>query len=105
MQPVIQERSAGAVLPFNSASVSAAFTRACYALGIIDLHFHALRHRATADLCRQGLDIPRVALMTGHKTWAQLKRYTNIRPADVHDRFAERQAAKVVVMPKRKASR
>ena len=22
--------------------------------------------------------------MTGHKTWAQLKRYTNIKPADVH---------------------
>ena len=104
VQPVIKERSAGSVFPFNSASVSAAFTRACYALGIIDLHFHDLRHRATADLCRQGLDIPRVALMTGHKTWAQLKRYTNIRPADVHDRFAERQAAaKVVQMPERKA--
>jgi hypothetical protein len=31
-----------------------------------------------------GLDIPQVALLTGHKTWAMLKRYTDIKPADVH---------------------
>ena len=31
-------------------------------------------------LFRMGLDIPRVALMTGHKTWAMLRRYTDIKP-------------------------
>ena len=31
-----------------------------------------------------GLDIPRVALLTGHRTWAMLRRYTDIKPADVH---------------------
>lgn len=98
--PAIKDRSAGPVFPFNGSSVSTAFTRACAALGIDDLHFHDLRHRATADLFRRGLDIPRVALMTGHKTWAQLKRYTNIKPADVHDALAERTAAKVLRMPK-----
>jgi len=87
--PILKERSSGPVFPFNAASVSTAFTRACATLGIEDLHFHDLRHRATADLFRQGLDIPRVALMTGHKTWAQLKRYTNIKPADVHAAFAK----------------
>ena len=44
-------------------SVSTSFTRACALLGIKDLHFHDLRHRACADLFRMGLDIPRVALM------------------------------------------
>lgn len=91
--PILRERSAGSVFPYRAASISTAFTRACAALGIKNLHFHDLRHRATADLFRMGLDIPRVALMTGHKTWAQLKRYTNIRPADVHSRLAERAAA------------
>jgi integrase len=81
---VMRERTTGEVFPVSPASVSTAFTRACQDLGIENLHFHDLRHRATADLFRQGLDIPRVALMTGHKTWAQLKRYTNIKPADVH---------------------
>ena len=84
VRPILRERSSGKVFPYRAASVSAAFTRACAALGIENLHFHDLRHRATADLFRMGLDIPRVALMTGHKTWAQLKRYTNIKPADVH---------------------
>lgn len=90
VKQAISDRSAGNVFPYRAASVSAAFTRACAALQIIDLHFHDLRHRATADLFRMGLDIPRVALMTGHKTWAQLKRYTNIKPADVHAAVARR---------------
>jgi integrase len=84
VEPLIRDRSTGAVFPYRSASVSTAFTRACQTLRIHDLHFHDLRHRATADLFRQGLDIPRVALMTGHKTWEQLRRYTAIKPEDVH---------------------
>ena len=84
VEDALRQRSSGPLFPYQSASVSSAFTRACKFLGIEDLHFHDLRHRATADLFRMGLDIPRVALMTGHKTWAQLKRYTNIKPADVH---------------------
>lgn len=87
VEPIIRERSSGYLFPVNPASVSTAFTRACDALGIDDLHFHDLRHRATADLFRHGLDIPTVALMTGHKTWSMLRRYTAIRPADVHARF------------------
>jgi hypothetical protein len=47
-----------------------------------------LPHRATAQFFRMGLDIPRVALLTGHKTWAMLRRYTDIKPADVHAAFA-----------------
>jgi integrase len=92
--PLLRERSSGPIFPYHPASVSAAFTRACAALGIEDLHFHDLRHRATADLFLQGLDIPRVALMTGHKTWAQLRRYTDIKPADVHAAFAKATGAR-----------
>lgn len=101
VEPIIRERSTGSVFPYNSASVSTAFTRACAELKIEDLHFHDLRHRATADLFRQGLDIPRVALMTGHKTWAQLRRYTDIKPADVHAAFAKATGAAVVPIRKR----
>ena len=105
VQPIIKDRTSGAVFGVRAASVSTAFTRACEALGIEDLHFHDLRHRATADLFRQGLDIPRVALMTGHKTWAQLRRYTNIKPADVHQALADRSTAKVTHLPKKRAAR
>ena len=70
--------------------MSTGFTRACAELGIEDLHFHDLRHAATASFFRQGLDIPRVALLTGHKTWAMLRRYTDIKPADVHAALSPR---------------
>lgn len=86
VEPLIRERDVGDVFGVRAASVSTAFTRACKALDppIVDLHFHDLRHRATAQFFRMGLDIPRVALLTGHKTWAMLRRYTDIKPADVH---------------------
>ena len=72
------------LFPYDPRSVSASFTRACTALGIEDLHFHDLRHRAAAQFFRMGLGIPQVALLTGHKTWAMLRRYTAIKPEDVH---------------------
>lgn len=87
VEPLIQDRDAGYLFPYNSESVSTAFTRGCKAVEppIEDLHFHDLRHRATASFFRMGLDIPRVALLTGHKTWAMLRRYTDIKASDVHD--------------------
>ena len=90
VEPLLGDRAEGQL--FNgvrAASVSAAFTRACAELGIDNLHFHDLRHRATAQFFRMGLDIPRVALLTGHKTWAMLRRYTDIKPADVHAAVAK----------------
>ena len=83
--PIIEERRTGFLFPYEERSVSASFTRACTALGIVDLHFHDIRHRATSQFFRMGLGIPQVALLTGHKTWAMLRRYTAIKPADVHD--------------------
>ena len=85
VQPIIKERETGFLFPYDGRSVSASFTRACSALGIEDLHFHDLRHRAAAQFFRMGLGIPQVALLTGHKTWAMLRRYTAIKPQDVHD--------------------
>jgi integrase len=82
--PLIKGRTEGLVFNVRADSVSTAFTRACQALEIDDLHFHDLRHRATAQFFRMGLDIPRVALLTGHKTWTMLRRYTATKPEDVH---------------------
>jgi integrase len=84
VQEVLKERDSGFLFPYSEASVSASFTRSCKQVKIVDLRFHDLRHRATADFFRMGLDIPRVAIMTGHKTWGMLRRYTSIKPADVH---------------------
>lgn len=97
VEPVLSIRKTGRVFPYQASSVSTAFTRACVKLGIVDLHFHDLRHKATSDLFRTGLSIPQVALLTGHKTWTQLKRYTHTKAEDVHAAMSALNKAEVKV--------
>ncbi len=70
----------GRLFPIDPATLSKYFCWACRALGIPDLKLHDLRHEGTSRLFEAGYDIPEVALVTGHKKWEQLKRYTNLRP-------------------------
>lgn len=72
------------IFPFNHRSAGTAFTRACKELGIVDLHFHDLRHEGTSRLFEAGFQIPQVALVTGHKDWKMLRRYTHLRPESLH---------------------
>jgi integrase len=82
------------IFPYNSRSVGTAFRRACRELGIRDLRFHDLRHEAASRLFEAGLSIEQVALVTGHKDWRMLKRYTNLRPEDLHARLRAPNATK-----------
>lgn len=72
------------IFPYNSRSVGTAFRRACKYLGIEDLHFHDLRHEGTSRLFEAGFAIEQVALVTGHKDWKMLRRYTHLRPETLH---------------------
>ena len=72
------------IFPYNPQSVGSAFTRACKAIGIDDLHFHDLRHEATSRLFEQGYSIEQVATVTLHESWTELKRYTQLRPESLH---------------------
>lgn len=47
------------------------------------LRFHDLRREATTRLFERGFDIMEAASVTGHKTLAMLKRYTNLRAEDL----------------------
>jgi len=75
----LQPDTDGPIWPHNSSSVSASFTRACEFLGIDDLHFHDLRHDGISRLFEMGWSIPRVACVSGHRSWSSLKRYTHMR--------------------------
>lgn len=87
----IVTRGRGLVFPHNSRSVGTAFRRACRSLEIEDLHFHDLRHEATSRLFEAGLPIEKVALVTGHKDWKMLKRYTHLKSEDLHKLQQEHQ--------------
>jgi integrase len=72
------------IFPVHEQTLSKYFREACEALSIPDLHFHDLRHEGISRLFEQGFDIPRVALVSGHKSWNNLKRYAQLRPEDLH---------------------
>ena len=69
----------GRIWPVNAESVSSSFTRACQILGIEDLHFHDLRHEGISRLFEMGWNIPRVACVSGHRSWKSLQRYTHVK--------------------------
>jgi integrase len=73
-------------------SAGTAFTRACKELKIEDLHFHDLRHEGTSRLFEAGFAIQQVALVTGHKDWKMLRRYTHLKPEHLHNAAANRAA-------------
>jgi integrase len=75
------------IFPYSTDAIGAAFTRACKVLGIEDLHFHDMRHEAVSRLFELGNSIPHVAAVSGHRSWASLQRYTQIRSKD--DKFAD----------------
>jgi integrase len=76
MQPAIENDDR--IFPYNPKTIGSRFTRACRVLGILDLHFHDLRHEGTTRLFELGLQIPEVACHTLHESWAVLKRYTHL---------------------------
>ncbi len=78
-------RTEGRVFPYDGKSAGTAWRRAVQACGISDLRFHDLRHRAITELFRIGLPIELVAVVSGHRDWKHLKRYTQLGAADVHN--------------------
>lgn len=80
----------GRCFPYNGKSVGTNFRRACRDLQIANLHFHDLRHEATSRLFEAGLTIEQVPLVTGHKDWKMLKRYTQLRPENLHAVLSKR---------------
>lgn len=89
-----QPKRGDCIFPYTTDAIGSAFTRACMLLGINTdnmpdakrLHFHDLRHEGISWLFEQGWNIPHVALVSGHRSWASLQRYGHIRQRD--DKFA-----------------
>jgi integrase len=68
------------VWPVTPEWVSDNFLLACRVARVDDLVFHDLRHEGISRLFEAGYRIEQVALVSGHKSWAMLKRYTQLKP-------------------------
>lgn len=60
-----------------------AYVRAVERAGITNLTLHDLRHEAISRLFERGLSLMEVAAISGHKSFAMLKRYTHLRAEDL----------------------
>lgn len=50
---------------------------------IENLHFHDLRHEAISRFFERGLSLPEVALISGHRDFRMLFRYTHLKAEDI----------------------
>ncbi|OAN52946.1 hypothetical protein A6A05_10320 [Magnetospirillum moscoviense] len=73
----------GPVFPVSLDSLKHAWTRARNRAGLHHFHLHDLRHEATSRLAERGWNILELAAVTGHQDLQMLKRYTNLRAADL----------------------
>jgi integrase len=64
-------------------SVREVFARVCRDAGIENFVIHDLRHTATTNLRRAGVDALTAMKITGHKTMAVFRRYNTIDEQDL----------------------
>jgi len=62
-------------------SIREAFENAVKRAGIVDFHFHDLRHSAASYLAMNGASLMEIAEVLGHKTLSMVKRYAHLSEA------------------------
>ena len=75
------------IFPTSDYAVRHAWDRLVRRAGIEDLRFHDLRHEAVSRFFEMGLRVPEVALISGHKDFRMLARYTHITAENVRNKL------------------
>lgn len=65
----------GSVFPIKAPAHHAVFKRACKRAGLVDLHWHDLRHTAITRLATKLPNLIELAAVSGHRSLSMLKRY------------------------------
>jgi len=73
----------GSVFPINAPAHHKAFERACKRAGLVDLHWHDLRHTAITRLATKLPNLIELAAVSGHRSLTMLKRYYHPSAADL----------------------
>jgi integrase len=69
--------------PYTVGAVRNAWDKATKRAGISNLRLHDLRHEGVSRFFERGLSVPEVALISGHKDFRMLARYTHLRADDI----------------------
>jgi integrase len=71
------------VFPTTPVALRLAWERLRRRASLADLRFHDLRHEAISRFCELGLSLAEVALISGHRDYRMLARYTHLGPMDL----------------------
>ena len=71
------------ILPITENTAKMAWKRLVKRAGLVNLRFHDLRHEAISRFFERGLNVPEVALISGHRDPRMLFRYTHPRAEDI----------------------
>ncbi len=84
----LPRRLDGFVIGLTPDGLTQAWERACKAAKVKGMRWHDLRHEAVSRLFERGWSVAEVASVSGHKTWSQLQRYTQLRAEDLAKKLA-----------------
>ena len=73
----------GRVFPITANALRLAWERLRRRAGLRDLRFHDLRHEALSRFAELGLNVPELAVISGHRDARMLLRYTHVQPAQL----------------------
>ncbi|MCM2343513.1 MAG: site-specific integrase [Alphaproteobacteria bacterium] len=77
----------GRIFPVTEAGFRMAWRRTIERSGLINFHFHDLRHEAISCFFEKGLSVPEVALISGHRDYRMLFRYTHLKAEDIANKL------------------
>jgi integrase len=81
------------IWPLNPMYVSKVFHDSAVKAGVLDVVLHDLRHEGITRMFEAGFQIHEVALVSGHRDWKMLRRYTHVRPESLIERERQLLAA------------
>ena len=67
------------------------FEQACIKSSVHNFRFHDLRACCITNLFKRGWSISQVAVVSRHKSWSELKKYTRIKAVDLVSKINEKQ--------------
>jgi integrase len=80
LQLVIATNNGSKIFPLTANALRQSWERLLKRANVQDLHFHDLRHEAISRFVEKGLSIPEVALISGHRDYRMLFKYTHLKP-------------------------
>lgn len=76
-------KKSGSIFDTTEQSFEMAWRRTIVRSGLKNFRFHDLRHEAVSRFFERGLSVPEVALISGHRDFRMLFRYTHLKAEEV----------------------